>query len=568
MPVKSPLATARPMAASQYSAVRGCSSAGGGFSRATIAGARMNRALMAGVAVAAALCAGPAFAQKPGGTLRLYHRDSPASMSILEESTVSVVMPMMGVFNNLIVFDQNVAQNSLQSIVPDLATSWSWSDDGKRLTFKLRDGVKWHDGKPFTTNDVKCTWDLLLGKGSAKLRADPRKDWYENLDDVAAEGDSQATFVLKRPQPALLTLLASGYSPVYPCHVPPAQMRQHPIGTGPFKFVEYKPNETIKLVKNPDYWKPGRPYLDAIEFTIIPNRSTASLAFVAGKLDMTFPDELTPPLMRDVKNQAPQAVCENRATNVSTNLLINRDKPPFDNPDIRRALSLALDRKSFIDILTEGDGNVGGAMLPPPEGLWGMPPEMLAGLPGYGPDVQKNRAEAKALMEKLGYGPDKRLAIKVATRNIALYRDPAVILIDQLKQIYIDGELDVVETANWYPKIARKDYQIGLNLTGSAVDDPDQQFFENYACNSIRNYTGYCNKELDERFVAQSTETDQEKRKKLVWDIDRALQEDGARPIVMHNRGGTCWQPQVKGLVLQVNSIYNGWRFEDVWLDR
>ena len=105
---------------------------------------------------------------------------------------------------------------------------------------------------------------------------------------------------------------------------------------------------------------------------------------------------------------------------------------------------------------------------------------MLAKLPGYGPDVEKNREEARAIMKKLGYGPDKRAQVKVATRNIAQFRDPAVILIDQLKHVYIDGELEPVETANWFPKIARKDYQIGLNLTGSSVDDPDQQFYENY----------------------------------------------------------------------------------------
>jgi len=171
-------------------------------------------------------------------------------------------------------------------------------------------------------------------------------------------------------------------------------------------------------------------------------------------------------------------------------------------------------------------------------------------------------------VQRLGYGPDKRLAIKVAARNIPAYRDPAIILIDQLKEIWIDGELDAVETANWFPKVARKDYQIGLNNTGSGVDDPDQQFFENYACGSERNYTGYCNAELEKLFVEQSTMADREKRRHLVWDIDKKLQEDGARPIVYHTRAGTCMQPQLKGLTVMVNSQYNGWRMEDVWLDR
>src|SRR4051794_15317938 len=211
------------------------------------------RSMLIGSAVVALLAlAAPALAQKAGGTLRVSHRDNPPSASIHEEATISTVMPFMSVYNNLVVFDPAEKQNRPDKIVPDLATEWAWSSDGKELTFKLRDGVKWHDGKPFTANDVKCTWDLLMGTGQEKLRVNPRKSWYNNLDSVTANGDYEIVFRLKQPQPALLALLASGWSPIYPCHVPPAQMRQHPIGTGPFKFVEFKPNQSIKLVKNPD----------------------------------------------------------------------------------------------------------------------------------------------------------------------------------------------------------------------------------------------------------------------------------------------------------------------------
>jgi peptide/nickel transport system substrate-binding protein len=510
-----------------------------------------------------------AAAQQQGGMLRIAHRDSPASMSTLEEVTISTVAPMMAVLSNLVLFDQHVPQNMLTSIGPDLAESWAWNEDGKELTFRLRQGVHWHDGKPFSAKDVQCTWDMLLGKAAVKFRINPRKSWYWNLDRVTTSGDSHATFHLKQPQPAFIALLASGYSPVYPCHVPPQEMRQHPIGTGPFKFVSYKPNESIRLTRNADYWKPGRPYLDGIEWTIIPNRSTALLAFVAGKLDMTFPYEVTVPILKDVKSQAPDAICEMRPRGVASTLIVNRDAPPFNNPDLRRAMALALDRKAFIDVLSEGQADIGAAMLPPPEGLWSMPPERLKTLPGYDPDVQKSRAEARTIMQRLGYGPDKPLAVKVATRNIPLYRDPAVMLIDHLKEIYINAELDIVETANWNPKVTRRDYMVGLENTGTAVvDDPDQQLYESYACDSDRNFTGYCNRQLEEQFRRQSAETDQEKRKRLVWDIDERLQEEGARPVIFHTRGATCWHPQVKGLTTMVNSMYNGWRLEDVWLEK
>jgi peptide/nickel transport system substrate-binding protein len=150
---------------------------------------------------------------------------------------------------------------------------------------------------------------------------------------------------------------------------------------------------------------------------------------------------------------------------------------------------------------------------------------MLAALPGYGPDVEKNRGEGCKIMEKLGYGPDRRLSVKVSGRNIPIFRAAPQILIDQLKHIYINAELDTVETANWFPKVARRDYMLGINQTGVGVDDPDAQFYENYACGSERNYTGYCNKEIDALFDQQSAEPDQDKRKHLVWEIDRSCKK-------------------------------------------
>ena len=283
---------------------------------------------------------------------------------------------------------------------------------------------------------------------------------------------------------------------------------------------------------------------------------------------MTFPYQLTVPLLKDVRSQVPQTICELRPTNFAPTLIINRNLPPFDDPDVRRAMALTLDRKAFIDILAEGQADIGGAMLPPPEGVWGMPPDMLKALPGYDPDVHKSRAEARKLMEKSGYGPDKRLQIKVGTRDVPFLRDPTVILIDQFKEIYIDGELDPVETGLWFSKLARKDYQVGITGITGAVDDPDQQLYENYACDSARNYSGYCNREVEQLFDRQSREPDQEKRKQLVWEIDQRLQQEGARPIIYYGRGATCWQPYVKGLTTMTNGIYNGWRMEDVWLDK
>lgn len=518
------------------------------------------------LALALALFPALAHAQKQGGILRVQHRDSPSSMSIHEEGTISTVLPVMGVFNNLVVYDQHKPQNSLETIVPELATSWSWNTDFTKLTFKLREGVKWHDGKPFTSADVKCTWELLNGTAKEKFKINNRSGWYFNLESITTNGPYEATMHMKRPQPAFLALLASGFSPVYPCHVPPRDMRIHPIGTGPFKFVEFKGNEGMKVTRNPDYWKAGRPYLDGIEYTVIPNRSTAMLSFIAGKFDMTFPYEVTVQGLKDILSQYPAAICDLTSTNVAANIVMNI-APPFDNLDLRKAVIMAVDRKAFVDILFEGKADVGGAMMPAPDGAWGLPPEMLQTLPGFSSDVAKSREEARTIMRGLGYGPDKHLPVKLSTRNLPTYRDSATILISQLKEIWIDGELDPVETAIWQPKLIRRDYQMGLSLVGNGVDDPDQQFYESYVCGS-RTYMGYCDKAIDALVDKQSMEPDQAKRRQIVWEIDRKLQQDVVRPMLYYQRSATCRRPEVKGLTIMVNSIFNGWRMEDVWLDR
>jgi len=298
------------------------------------------------------------------------------------------------------------------------------------------------------------------------------------------------------------------------------------------------------------------------------NPSTAILVFSAGNFDRYGQGILSLPLMKQLKEQSPNAVCEVVSWNIPRQLLVNPSKPPFDNIELRRAVNLALDRKAFIDIISDKDGSIGGAMMPPPAGSWGMPPEVLEKLPGYGTDVQKNRAEAREIMKRHGYGPDKRLAIEVTTRNTPAYRDPAVLLIDQLKEIYIDATLNAIDTAQWYPTVMRKDYTIGVTVGENGLDDPDQQFYENFVCGAERNYTAYCNPEVDKLIEQQSTESDSDKRLRIVWEIERRLAEDGARPTIFYPVSAACWQPYFKGHTMMVNGNYNGWRFEDAWLDK
>jgi peptide/nickel transport system substrate-binding protein len=249
-------------------------------------------------------------------------------------------------------------------------------------------------------------------------------------------------------------------------------------------------------------------------------------------------------------------------------MLINPTKPPFDNVELRRAMSLGIDREAFSTIINGGVRKVGAFMMPPPEGVWGLDEAMLKTLPGYDPDHAKSLAAARAIMQKLGYGPDKHLVTKLSTRDIPSWRQPAVLLNSQLKDIYIDADLDVVDTTQWYPKVMRKDFTIGAVPIETGVDDPDNMFVENFGCNSPRNYAGYCDADVQKLVDAQSLEPNRDKRKSIVAQIEQKLADAAIRPVLFYPVGASCQQPYVHGLTFMVNSIYNGWRMEDVWMDK
>ncbi len=513
-----------------------------------------------------ALCLGvEALAQKSGGILRRANDENPPSASLHEEGSNIVTTPFVPVFNNLITFDPTKSMSRPDSIVADLATSWSWSADNKILTFKLRRGVTWHDGKPFTAADVKCTWDAVTGKREGILRRSPRRAWFANLQDIVVDSDDQVSFKLGRPQPSFLSFFAVGWAVVYPCHIDGRTMRQKPIGTGPFMVRSFEPGKMIRLVKNPNYFKPGRPYLDGIDMPIIPSPSTRNLAFVAGETDIYTPSAT---LLAEVKAKRPDAICEVGLSHAYTQLIINRSVAPFDDVRIRRAMALAIDRDAVVKVKGAGLDRLGGELMPPPEGAWGLDKNDLASIPGYGADLEKRREEARKLMREAGYGPDKPLNIVLSTRDVARYRDVSVMILDHFSKIYIKGEMKTVDTAIWVSVVAKRGYVVGVRSRGQAVDDPDVSFYESFACTALSNVDGYCNKEMEALFEKQSAMLDQTERKKLVKEIDRKLQMDAVRPTITFAALPNCRRPYVKGYVPSMNNQYSNLRMEDVWLDK
>ncbi|HZV94780.1 MAG TPA: ABC transporter substrate-binding protein, partial [Candidatus Nitrosocosmicus sp.] len=221
---------------------------------ATIAGATL--ALTVGLTLTPAIGQAP----KSGGTLNVMLREDLAQgFATHESSTVATSTPSLPCFSNLVLFDQSKKNESLDSVVGELAEKWSWQDNYKNLVFFLRKDVKWHDGKPFTSKHVKYTFDMVreAPDATAKLRINPRKDWYANVEHIEAPDPYTVVFRLKRPQPSLLLMLASGYSPVYAAHVPAASYRTGCVGTGPFKVKEWRKGEFVEYVKNPDFFVKG-----------------------------------------------------------------------------------------------------------------------------------------------------------------------------------------------------------------------------------------------------------------------------------------------------------------------
>ena len=526
-------------------------------------------ALLVAAGLSATSVGGQPASGKAGGVLKLVHReDLPQGFHIHESATNSVTWPAMPCYNNLVVFDQLKRVERADTIVGELAERWAWQDGNRTLVFFLRKDVRWHDGQPFTAKDVKFTFDVVreAPDAAAKLRINPRKEWYANVDGIETPDPYTVAFRLKRPQPSLLSMLASGYSPVFPAHVPLAEHRSRCVGTGPFKFKEWKRGESVELVKNPDYFVKGRPYLDGVRYPIVSERGTRVAALQAGQVDAAYPGDTTPAIADQLKAAVPRMVFVETTTNVNENLLINTKRPPFDNVNVRRALSLAVDRRAYVTAVHRGTALIGAAMLPPPFGAWGLTDKEVSQLPGYG-KAAADKERAKKLLADAGLGPGKPLRVEMVTRALAIYLDFAAFVVNELKAVGIEVTLKQIDTAQWHPLVTRREYQLGANLTGLGVDDPDANFYENYACGSPRNYGDYCNELVMKLIEQQSQEADPKKRAALVAQIQRRLEEDGARPVMGWRTDRFPMQPYVKNLVPHP-VVYNCCRLQEVWLDR
>ena len=425
-------------------------------------------------------------------------------------------------------------QNSLDSIVPDLAESWSWSEDGKTLTFKLRAGVKWHDGKPFTAKTSSAPGTCCSARRS-EVPINPRSGWYWNLTRLTVNGDHEAIFHLKRPQPAFSG--AARFGSIADLSLPcvagadaaaPDRHRAVQVRRVQAERVDQGGEEPGLLETGPALSRRHRIHDH-------PEPLDRVLGFVAGKFDMTFPTEITVPLMQDIAQPGAERDLRADARPMSApTCSINRDKPPFDNAELRRAMALTLDRKAFIDILYRGQGGYrrrDAAAAGRGVGHAGRGTGEAARLRAR--TWTKNRAEAREIMKKLGYGPEKHLPVKVADPQYPAISRPG-------------GDPDRPAEGNLHRRRARRGrdrqlvpegdaqgLQVGLKPDRQLGRRPRPAFYENYACGSRAQLQRLLQQR---RSTSWSTSSRPRPTRKSAsrWSgrSTANCSEDGARPII------------------------------------
>jgi peptide/nickel transport system substrate-binding protein len=326
------------------------------------------------------------------------------------------------------------------------------------------------------------------------------------------------------------------------------------------------PDQQVVEVRNPNYFRRGRPYLDSVQFIVFKSADSHHAALIAKQIDAAALLATPGPVYERLKAGRHGVEFAERVTNATVNIIFNTKKPPFDDVAMRRIVNLALDRESAIKTVFQSGGVPGTAFVPKPYGAWGATPEQLRALPGMGPS-EENKAEARRLLREKGYSDAKPFRFTMTTRNTVTTTGSSNWGVGELKNVGILAEIKLVDTGNWYGIVARRDFLFAFNETAIVIDDPDAGLYENYTCHSQRNYTDYCNPELEKKFDEQSLESDPARRRSLVQEIDFKLQADGARPYITYRKDWYAHYPWVKNYVPQA-AIYNNWRMDDLWLDQ
>ena len=458
-------------------------------------------------------------------------------------------------------------------IIPELADTWDISDGGQTITFHLHKGVKWHDGVPFSSEDVQYTIERIMHP--PKGMVSPRGPVFNAIIERVETPDSDTVVIHgKGPSGLLLPLFANGWNVMIPKHIaekdPVNALKTTVIGTGPFRLKEPPTSSLWKYERNPDYFQKDLPFLDEIEIHLITDPQALVAAVLSKRVywSDSFPHpNMDRDLSQSTVQQNPHIVRSSNSVLGVSHLTIQSEKPPFDDRRVRQALSEAIRRETVSELGTT-PGVVGTASYP--LGPWAMPREMRAHLIGYGPDMAKRIAHAKELLA--AYEKDKgkidwsKIKIQCAT-NIKFSCEQAQIVQQLIKKINVTIELEPMLFAQLRANEVSGNYLLSLLGAATDFDDPIDTFGQWFVTHGGRWYQRHALPELDKLFEQQKFMADPEARKQVVWEMDKLAMNDAAYLILLWGELYHVRWNFVKGWTHTPNIRSTNARMDYVWLD-
>jgi peptide/nickel transport system substrate-binding protein len=531
---------------------------------------RRPRALFAlvasGILLGLLITAGPAVigaAETPrrGGVLLAAIGADAPSLDPHQEQTFATLQPVAPLYSTLLQIDPY----SYPNVIGDLATEWNVSGDGVTYTFKLRQGVRFHDGSPLTSADVKASYEKIIWppQGVRSIRA----PHYAAVASIEAPNPGTVVFKLKYPSASLLTNFASPWNVIFPKKYldrDPNYFKNNAIGSGPFKFKAFTRGSTFEGERNPDYFIKDRPYLDGYKFFISTETSVRAAAIRSGRAYAEF-RHLPDTEVESIKKQlGDKIVIQHTPFVINFGIVMNQTAKPFNDVRVRKALTLGIDRYTGGKVLFSLTGlkDVGGLTRPGTE--WAIPPAELEKFPGFWRDAERSRAEAKKLLAEAGYPNGFKVVLK--NRNVKVpYQDLAVYVNQEWRKIGIEAEHRPLETATWYADGRDKgNFELMVYPYGHFVDDPDA-LLDPFITGGSRNWGRFSDPRIDDLYQRQARTLDPTERRKLVIEIQKIVLDNAYHlPGLWWTRNMVHWT-KVKNYIAPPSHFTNQ-KLQDVWL--
>ena len=516
---------------------------------------------LAVVVVLAVAAAQAADTPRRGGMLLAVIGADPPSLDPHQESTFATLQLVAPLYSTLV---QSVPY-AYPKIIGDAASEWKIAADALTYTFKIRPGIKFHDGSALTAADVKATYEKLIFP--PKETRSVRKGAYSAVASIEAPDASTLVFKLKHPSASLLENFASPWNVIYPkkyLDKDPNYFMKNVVGSGPFKFKSYTPGASFEGERNPDYFVKDRPYLNGYKFFISTETSVRAAAIRSGRAYIEFRDLPSAEVEAIKKQLGDKVVVQETPMTGQFGIAINNTVKPFTDVRVRKALTLGLDRYTGGGVLfgLTGLRDVGGLLRPGTE--FAMPDADLQKLAGFGKDMDKNRAEAKKLLAEAGYPNGFKVVLK--NRNVKLpYQDFAVFAIQEWRKIGIEAEHRPLETAAWFADGRDSgNFELIIGPTVEASDDPDV-FLRRYTTGDTQNWGRFSDPVVDDLFSRQSRALDHAERRKAILQLQKIVLDNAYyMPGLWWSRNVVHWA-KVKNYVAPPNHYANQ-KLQDVWL--